>query len=111
MPTKHARKGHQETSSGTIKANEYSSTPDCSEVFSQLQIDAVAKYAHEAWAGWMKYMFDKSTRNEDGTITIPQWAVERWERQMNTPYAKLPTAEQKSDIEEAKKICMLFYIG
>ena len=65
-------------------------------------IEALAKYAHKAWSGWMKYLFDKSTKNEDGTVTIPQWAVARWERQMNTEYDDLPESEKKSDRAEAR---------
>ena len=63
-----------------------------------------AEYAHDAWAGWMSYLFSKSTKNEDGTVTIPAWAVERWTRQMNTQYWDLPEEEKNSDREEADKI-------
>jgi len=67
-------------------------------------IEALASYAHEAWSGWMRYLFKKSTENDDGTVTIPRWAVERWRRQMNTAYADLPESEKKSDRDEARKI-------
>lgn len=46
--------------------------------------EKLAEYAHNAWSGWMKYLFDKSIINNDGTCTIPKWAVERWQRQLNT---------------------------
>jgi hypothetical protein len=65
--------------------------------------ESIAAQAHDSWAGWMKYLFSKSTTNADGTVTIPAWAVERWERQMNTGYAWLPEGEKKSDREEADK--------
>lgn len=64
----------------------------------------LARYAHEAWSGWMNYMFEKSTVNEDGTITIPKWAVDRWRRQANTRYADLPNDEQESDRQEADRM-------
>lgn len=67
-----------------------------------------ADYAHEAWSGWMRYMFGKSTKNSDGSITIPSASVERWERQMNTPYVDLPEHEKKSDLDEADKILVIF---
>jgi hypothetical protein len=67
----------------------------------------VAAYAHNAWAGWMAYLFEKSTLHTDGSVTIPAWAVERWKRQMNTDYASLPPEEQKSDLEEADKILQI----
>lgn len=69
----------------------------------------LAEYAHEAWSGWMKYMFSKGELNEDGTYTMPAWAVERWQRQMNAPYADLPETEKESDREEADK--MLAIVG
>jgi hypothetical protein len=66
--------------------------------------EALAEYAHEAWAGWMRYLFSNGTFNEDGTWTMPKWRVERWTRQMNTPYQYLPENEKPSDREEADKM-------
>lgn len=66
--------------------------------------EPLAAYAHEAWSGWMRYLFEKSTRNADGTVTIPAWAVERWERQVATPYSLLSAQEQDSDRAEADRI-------
>lgn len=64
----------------------------------------LAEYAHSAWAGWMKYLFEKSIKNHDGTVTIPKWAVERWERQANTDFSDLPEDEKSSDYKEAEKM-------
>lgn len=50
--------------------------------------EALAHYAHDAWSGWMRYLFAKSRRNQDGTVTIPQCGVDRWVRQMNTAYRR-----------------------
>jgi hypothetical protein len=69
--------------------------------------EVLAEYAHNAWSGWMKYMFGKSVRNADSSVTIPPELVQRWERQMNTSYKKLPALEQRSDREEATKILEL----
>lgn len=66
--------------------------------------ESLADYAHDAWSGWMSYLFSVSTRNEDGTVTIPKWAVDRWVRQMGTPYAELPEEEKESDRKEADKM-------
>ena len=66
--------------------------------------EVLAAYAHNAWAGWMKYQFSKAILNDDGSWTMPAWAVERWQRQMNTPYAALPESEKASDRDEADKI-------
>lgn len=64
-------------------------------------VEKLADYAHNAWSGWMKYLFEKSTLNKDGTVTIPKWAVERWTGQMNTPYTELPEEMKSSDRKEA----------
>jgi hypothetical protein len=67
--------------------------------------EALAQYAHDtAWSGWMRYLFSKCTINEDGSVTMPAWAVERWTRQMNTPYVDLPESERASDREQADMI-------
>jgi len=66
--------------------------------------EALAAYAHEAWAGWMRYMFSKAEPNADGSWTMPAWAVERWQRQMRTPYAELPESEKASDRKEADEM-------
>ncbi len=57
----------------------------------------------------MQYQFGKGTFNADGTWTMPAWAVDRWIRQMNTPYSLLSEAERESDRAEADK--MLQIIG
>lgn len=69
--------------------------------------EALAAYAHDAWSGWMRYMFEKSTLNEDGTATIPAWAVERWTRQMDTVYTELPEGEKNSDRSEADRMMQI----
>lgn len=66
--------------------------------------EALAAYAHDAWAGWTQYVFDKSTANPDGTVTIPAWAVKRWKRQIATAYADLPEDEKASDRAEADRM-------
>jgi hypothetical protein len=73
------------------------------EVYRTSQVkEILAEYAHKQWAGWMIYLFEKSTHNKDGTVTIPKWAVDRWERQMKTPYAELSESEKESDRKEAE---------
>lgn len=77
--------------------------------------EGLAEYAHEAWSGWMKYMFEKGKfehRHKEGgglidveTVYImPAWAVERWARQMQTPYADLPESEKEGDRLEADRM-------
>jgi len=69
--------------------------------------EQLAKLSHEQWSKWMKYLFEKSVLNLDGTITIPEWAVERWKRQINTTYLELSEEEKQSDREEATKVMAL----
>jgi hypothetical protein len=67
-------------------------------------IEVLADYAHRAWGGWMVYLFSKCTQNEDGSMTIPAWAVDRWKRQMAASYDNLPEEEKFSDRKEAGRI-------
>jgi hypothetical protein len=67
------------------------------------RVEALADASHAAWSGWMEHLFGKSTDNEDGSVTIPAEQVERWKRQVATPYAELSDEEKESDREEARK--------
>ena len=78
-------------------------------IMSEETREALADYAHAAWSGWMKYQFSKAEIQPDGTWIMPAWAVERWQRQMNTPYTELPEEEKASDRKEADE--MLAIVG
>lgn len=69
--------------------------------------EKLAEYAHDAWAGWMKYLFEKSVKNKDGSVTIPGELVKRWERQIATPYRELSENEKNSDRDEADKMMII----
>ena len=75
--------------------------------------EKLAALCHEQWSGWMKYLFEKCEPcvddgdEETGEQAIPCWAVERWKRQANTPYAALSDAEKDSDRKEADRILAL----
>lgn len=70
--------------------------------------ERLADLCHEQWSGWMRYLFSKGTFNKDGTWTMPAWAVERWQRQMNTPYSSLPELQERdSDRAEADRFLQL----
>lgn len=62
--------------------------------------ERLAAYAHEAWSGWMAYLFSRCA-GADGGVLIPQSLVDRWKRQSETPYAELPEGEKASDRKEA----------
>ncbi len=63
---------------------------------------------HRQWSGWMKYLFGKGEFNDDGSWTMSPWAVKRWQRQMNIPYAALTEDEKKQDRLEADKFIDIF---
>jgi len=65
--------------------------------------EKLAALCHSQWAGWMTYLFSKGTFNKDGTWTMPREFVERWTRQMSTPYENLSPSEQDSDRKEADR--------
>lgn len=67
-------------------------------------LEELAALEHTSWSGWMEYLFEKSELNTDGTVTIPAWAVERWKRQVDTPYSELTDQEKESDRDEARKV-------
>ena len=69
-----------------------------------LVIERLSDYAHSAWSGWIHYMFGKSIRSVDGSIIIPAYLVEQWDRQAQTAYNDLPENEKGSDRAEANKI-------
>ena len=64
----------------------------------------LADVQHEIWASWMRHLFQVSIHNEDGTVTIPVEKVERWQRQIGTPYDELSEREQQGDIDQALKV-------
>ncbi len=73
--------------------------------------EKLADYAHNAWSGWMKYLFEKSIpykpgeiQAEEGALIIPKWAVDRWKSQMMERYKDLPEKKKKTNREEADKI-------
>lgn len=75
--------------------------------FTSEEFETLAALEHARWSDWMLYLLSKCSHNENGTATIPQWAVERWVRQANTPYEKLSAEEQNSDRNEVRRYLRL----
>jgi hypothetical protein len=68
------------------------------------QREKVADLCHKQWTGWMRYLFAACDGlHDDGSFTIPKWAVDRWSRQMRTEYRFLTEEEKESDRQEADK--------
>jgi len=65
--------------------------------------EKLADIEHQRWADWQKYVHSKCIKNSDGTLIIPKWAVEQWERQINTPYSELIEDEKEKDREQVRR--------
>lgn len=59
----------------------------------------LAEEAHVVWSEWMTLQFDRCSIEEDGRVLIPNYYVQRWNRQRTTQFSQLPETEQKSDYE------------
>ena len=79
---------------------------------SKSKMDRGAELAHDVWAAWMKYMFNQGIFRPPGDKNrvwiMPPDKVERWARQMNTPFDKLPESERGSDYDIAKRFQEVF---
>lgn len=84
-------------------------------------IEELAAYAHEAWAGWMKWMLPKLLddhalprginykQGEPGTegfrwSDAAQDCLDRWARQVQMQYALLSQEEKESDRKQARQV-------
>lgn len=65
-------------------------------------LERLAAIEHERWARWQKYLHEKGVKQPDGSLLIPAELVERWERQIETPYAELTEIERESDREQVR---------
>ena len=67
-------------------------------------IESLADREHASWSRWMAWLFKVSYKKSDGSVVISAENVERWERQVDTPYADLSEAEKESDRKEVAHI-------
>lgn len=65
-------------------------------------VEKGADLEHDRWARWQKYMFSLCEKLETGSMIIPVEFVERWQRQIDTPYADLSEQEKESDREQVR---------
>jgi hypothetical protein len=72
--------------------------------------EAFACLVHKVWARWIKYLFSKCVKNNDGTLTIPSDLVLKWKRQSLTRYCDLEKAETDSDRKLADEYLSLLSV-
>ena len=65
--------------------------------------ERLAEIEHQRWADWQRYMHSKGRKNIDGSLTIPAFFVEQWERQIKTLYLELSEKEKDSDRDQVKR--------
>ena len=66
-------------------------------------LDTLAAVEHERWSHWQRYMHSKGVAQSDGSLLLPAVLVERWEKQISTPYEKLSDEEKESDQEQVRR--------
>jgi hypothetical protein len=59
--------------------------------------EKLAELEHQQWAHWTQYMLDNLTPEN----------IERWRKQIETPYAELSESEKLSDRQWADKVIKL----
>lgn len=72
-------------------------------------IEQLADKEHAGWVHWMTYLFQVCEHQPDGSIIIPSALVERWQRQIDTPYALLTEQEKQSDREQVAHILPIIH--
>ena len=65
-------------------------------------LEQLAAAEHERWSHWQRYLHGKGVRQPDGSLLLPAELVERWQRQIETPYTELTDQEKESDREQVR---------
>lgn len=65
-------------------------------------MEELAAIEHDRWAHWQRHLHSKASRTVDGGLVLPRELVERWERQISTPYHSLSEDEKESDREQVR---------
>ncbi|MBA3868238.1 MAG: hypothetical protein H0X30_03720 [Anaerolineae bacterium] len=71
------------------------------------QREQLAALQHQIWSDWVRHMFEVSTANPDGTVTIPSQYVQQWQHEINTDYITLSEEEKDGDRKQVDKITQL----
>jgi hypothetical protein len=66
-------------------------------------MERLADIEHQRWASWQAWVHKIATPTPSGALIIPAPYVERWERQINTPYADLSEEDKEKDRKQVRK--------
>ncbi len=66
-------------------------------------LENLAAIEHERWAHWQRFMHEQGERQSDGSLLLPADLVAKWDRLIETPYARLTEQERKSDREQVRR--------
>ena len=72
------------------------------ETIEQLR-EVLARIEHDRWSHWQSFLHQQGERDDSGNLVLPRHLVERWERQMRTPYGELSDAEKESDRDQVDR--------
>lgn len=64
--------------------------------------DKLAAIEHERWSDWQKWCHQVLREQLDTTPELER-VLERWDRQIATPYDKLSDSEKASDMEQVDR--------
>lgn len=70
--------------------------------------EKVAELHHVQWSNWTKHLFGKCLVNPSGALIITTPDVDRWKKQLATPYKDLSEGEQEWNRKEATKFLRIF---
>ena len=83
--------------------------PTNPEQFLKEKVEECASLEHDRWAKWQKYMHSKIAPTEhDALMQIGTEFIERWNRQIATPYSALTEKEKESDREQVRPYLPVF---
>jgi len=71
---------------------------------SEKALESLSDVSNKIWSSWMEYLFLKCETDKYGQKIIPIRLVNKWRRQIETPYKDLSEDEKDSDREQAYKI-------
>lgn len=74
-------------------------------------IESLSAIEHERWADWQQWVHGQCRGIPDmldchfdaGSLVIPDALVQRWQRQIATPYGELSEGEKQSDREQVAR--------